>query len=158
MKVRTICMAMSAAAALCAACASSRGVPGAQAPVVLTARIDRAEITAGGTAVASFRLENTTGSAITLDFSNGCQIQPFIAKRPSNDVIYPDGGSWVCTQALTSLTLPPNGATVKELSVVAGDKTPTHVGLPAGEYSFFARVESSQYKLESGRVTLTVKP
>jgi hypothetical protein len=139
------------------ACGSSPTSPDQTGPVRLTAQINRTEITTGGTAVVSFRLENVTANPITLNFPSGCQVQPFIAKRPSNDVIYPGGGGWVCPAVVTSLTLAPHSVSVTELNVGAGAAAFDIVSLAPGEYSFFARVESREHTLESPRVTLTVR-
>ena len=139
------------------ACGSSPTAPDQTGPVRLTAQIDRSEIASGGTAVVSFRLENVTSSAITLSFPSSCQVQRFIARRPSNEIVYPSGGSWVCLTVVTSLTLAPNSVTVSELALVAGDSTSSRVGLAPGEYTAFARVQSMEHTLESARVSLTVR-
>ena len=146
-----------AALAAVIACGSSPTSPDQAGPVRLTAQVNRTDITSGGTAVVSFRLENVTANPITLNFPSSCQVQPFIARRPANDVIYPSGGGWVCAQVVTSLTLAPHSVTVTELNVGAGAAAFDLVSLAPGEYSFFARVASFERTLESPRVTLTVR-
>ena len=139
------------------ACGSTPTAPDQTGPLRLTAQINRSEISSGGTAVVSFRLENVSSRPITLGFPSSCQVQPFIARRPSNEVIYPSGGGWVCLTVITSLTLAPHSVTVQELNVIAGAGAYDLVALVPGEYSFFARVESMEYTLESPRVSLTVR-
>jgi len=142
---------------MAAACASNPAMPQQTGPVRLSAHLDRTQIGAGQTATVTFRLQNTTASPITLDFSSGCQLMPFAVKRPSNEVVYPEGGSWACTMALTELTLPANGEELRQVIVTTSDGSSPRIALPRGEYEFYARVESRQYTLESNRVTLTVQ-
>ena len=153
--VRSLFAVLALAAAI--ACGSSPTSPDQSGPVRLTAQIDRSEITQGATAVASFRLENVSANPVTLNFPSSCQVQPFIARRASNEVIYPSGGGWVCLTVITSLTLPPRSVTVRELQLIAGAAAFDQVALPPGEYALFARVESTERTLESPRVTLTVR-
>lgn len=146
-----------AALAVAIACGSSPNAPEQTGPVRLTAQINRSEIAAGGTAVATFRLENVTGNPITLNFPSSCQVRPFIARRASNEVIYPSGGGWVCLTVVTSLTLAPRSVTVTELNLIAGAGAFDQVALAPGEYALFARLESHEHTLESPRVMLTVR-
>lgn len=155
-----------AALALGAGCASAPTLPPQTGPVRLTAAINRAQIARGGTATVSFRLQNVTSRAVTLEFGTGCQVMPYVLRSPANEVVYPEGGGWVCTMALTEMTLAPNSVTVTELTVLASDPPADPPGLPPGrfaffappgEYAFFARLESRQHTIESGRVTLVVR-
>ena len=61
-----------------------------------------------------------------------------------------------CAQVLTSITLPPHGVTVREITVTSGAQAFDLVALPPGDYAFYARVESVEYTLESERVALQV--
>jgi hypothetical protein len=144
--------------ALALACAANPAAPGQSGPLRLTAQADRAQIKSGEAATITFRLQNTSSTAVTLDFSSGCQIMPYAARRGSDEIVYPEGGAWACTMALTQLVLPANGEKVVELVAVRdGEHTSSRVRLQPGEYAFFARVESLQHKLESNRVALTVQ-
>lgn len=136
---------------------SPQGAPGQGAPLRLTAQADRADVAAGATAVVTFRLENLTSTAITLDFGSTCQVMAYVARRASGEVMHPADGSWVCATMLTELTLPPDGVNTTELRVTGGSGTGEVVGLPPGEYVVFARLHDRVHKLESNRVTLNVR-
>lgn len=147
--------------ALATACAarptSPQEAPGQGAQLRLTAQSARTDVAAGATALVTFRLENLTSTAITLDFGSTCQVMPYIARRASGDMVHPADGSWMCATMLTELTVPPNGVTTTELRVTGGAGTGEVVGLPAGEYVVFARLHDRVHKLESNRVTLNVR-
>lgn len=147
--------------ALASACAarptSPQEAPGPGAQLRLTAHADRTDVAAGATAVVTFRLENLTSTTITLDFGSTCQVMPYVARRASGDVVHPAEGSWVCATMLTELTLTPKGVTTTELRVTSGGGSGDVVGLPPGEYAVFARLHDRVHKLESDRVTLTVR-
>jgi hypothetical protein len=134
-----------------------QGAPGQSAHVRLTAEADRTDVAPGTPAVVTFRLENLTSTAITLDFGSTCQVMPYVARRASGDVVHPADGSWMCATMLTELTLPPNGVTTTELRVASGAASGETAGLPPGEYAVFARLHDRVHKLESNRVTLTVR-
>lgn len=154
---RVVAAPVLALAALAApACGASPAAPPQTGPIRLTAQVNRIQVTPGTTAVATFRLENVTANTVTLNFSSSCQILPFIVKRPANQVVYPAGGGWACAQVLTSITLPPHGVTVREITVTSGVQAFDLVALPPGDYAFYARVESVEYTLESERVALQV--
>lgn len=142
---------------IASACAATPTSPVQTGPVSLTAQIDRATLAPGATAVVTFRLANASSDAVTLDFGSSCQVVPYIAKRPDNDVVYPPGGGWGCLTVITHMTLAPHSVTVTELRVRAGETAQGIVGLQAGEYVFFARLDDSVFKLESERVSLTVQ-
>jgi len=105
----------------------------------------------------TFRLENLTSTAITLDFGSTCQVMAYVARRASGEVVHPADGSWACATMLTELTLPPDGVNTTELRVTGGSGTGEVVGLPPGEYVVFARLHDRVHKLESNRVTLNVR-
>lgn len=48
-------------------------------------------------------LANTGPSSVRLDFPSGCQILLYV-RDFAGQVVFPDGGSWVCTAALTRLS------------------------------------------------------
>jgi hypothetical protein len=141
-----------------AACENrSPSFPSESSSLKLTANISSAVLQSGDVATLTFRLKNAAGDTRTLQFSSGCQLLPFIATT-SSSVVYPGGGSWMCTQALTSLTLAPGQ--VKE-ETVRISRAPSGLdsvyGLPAGDYVAYARVDSSSVALRSENVAFTVK-
>ncbi|HEX6323835.1 MAG TPA: hypothetical protein VFZ36_08925 [Vicinamibacterales bacterium] len=136
---------------------SPQAAPGQGAPLRLTAQVDRTDVSAGASAVVTFRLENLTATTIALDFGSTCQVMPYVARRASGDVVHPENGSWMCATMLTELIVPPSGVTTTELRVTAGAGTGEVVGLPPGEYAVFARLHDRVHKLESNRVMLIVR-
>lgn len=136
---------------------SPRDASGQGVQLRLTAQVDRTAVAPGAPAVVTFRLENLTSTAITLDFGSACQVMPYVARRASGDVVHPADGSWVCATMLTELTLPPEGVTTTELRVASGAASGEVVGLPRGEYAVFARLHDRVHKLESDHVALTVR-
>ena len=143
--------------ALASACASSPTTPDQAGPVRLTAQIDRGQISSGQTAVATFRIDNTSSQSVSLSFGSGCQVLKFIARRPSDEIVYPSGGGWACIATPTQLTLLPRSSTVQQLKVVTGSTLPDHITLGAGEYAIYATLDDLVYKLKSGQVTLAVQ-
>lgn len=151
--VRAVVLSLALVAGV--SCSVNVNGPDQTGPVRLTAHINRIQIAPLATATATFRVENGSPTTVTLHFSSGCQIMPFIAKQP-NQVVYPAGGGWACTLALTELTLPPNGVSIVEVTVVNGPSQGEQVGLTPGDYVLYARLKSQEYELESERVTLQV--
>jgi hypothetical protein len=98
----------------------------------------------GQTHVLAFRLRNLTEEPITLHFGSGCQILPFIETRTGADV-YPEGGGFICTLALTSLRVEPGTDAIRTMQVYGGPPpaADVYVGtpLPKGRYRAYAVVE-----------------
>lgn len=151
--VRVVLLSVALFAA--ASCAARVTGPDHTGPVRLTAHVNRIQIASLATATATFRVENGSPNTVTLHFNSGCQIMPFIVKQP-NQVVYPAGGGWACTLALTELTLPPNGVSIVEVTVINGSSQGELVGLAPGDYVLYARLDSQELELESERVTLQV--
>jgi hypothetical protein len=127
----------------------------------LVSQINRNVIPPAGIATLTFRLENVSDETITLNFTSGCQILPYIATRASNRVIYPDGGGWACTAVMTGITLRPGEVKTHEVTVQGATSlslpAPGNVPLAAGEYSAYARVEAMGVELQSASVPFTVQ-
>lgn len=150
-------MLFAAACAVLVACSGSPTSPSQQGPLRLTAEITRIVIPSGETATITFRLQNLGARTLTLNFSDGCQLLPYIANA-SGVIVYPGGGGWGCTLALTSLTLPPGGAKTVDVQVRAGAQaTYGYVALVAGEYSAYAKLKNEVYPLQSDPVRFTVQ-
>lgn len=142
---------------LCAAgCSGNPNAPQPQGPIHLTGQVNASALAPGQVATVTFRLENSSSNTITLNFPSACQVMPFIARRPANDVVYPGGGGWACAQMVTSLTLAPNSVTTTEVQVRAGLTDYPVVGLAPGTYAIYARLDDMTYKLQSEPVTLVV--
>lgn len=116
----------------------------------------------GKTHVLTFRLRNLTEQSMTLHFSSGCQITPFIETRSGEDV-YPQGGGYACTTALTSLTIEPGGEVLRPMRVHGGPPSASDVDvglpIPRGRYRAYAILEpnSSGVKLRSESVEFEVR-
>lgn len=148
---------LAVACAVLAACGASPASPSEQGPLRLTAAITRSVIPAGETAKITFRLENLGSDTVTLHFSDGCQLMPYIANA-AGQIVYPEGGGWGCTLAITSLTLQPGGAKTVDVQVrAAAQASYPYVALGAGDYSAHAKVPSSEYKLQSDPVRFTIQ-
>lgn len=127
----------------------------------LVGQISQNVIPPTGTGTLTFQLENISSEAVALEFTSGCQIRPFIATRPSNGIVYPQGGGWVCTMMMSQLVLPPGGKTTLQVTVQSANPlslpAPGSVGLAAGEYAAYARVEATGIEIQSGNVPFTVQ-
>jgi uncharacterized protein (DUF58 family) len=131
--------------------------PSEQGSLRLTASINRSVIPAGEVATVTFRLENRASHTVTLNFSDSCQLMPYVASA-SGSVVYPPGGGWSCATVVTSLTLRPGESETREVRV-CGVAQPLDACVPlgAGEYSAFAKVPSNEYKLQSDAARFTVQ-
>lgn len=141
-----------------AACGdASPSSPSDSSSLTLTATISQPVLQPGDIATLTFRLRNTGTAPRSLQFPSSCQLMPYIA-TPSETLVYPAGGSWVCATVLTTLTLPPGEAKVETLLVTLRPSELSSVyGLPAGDYVAYARVEGSSLALQSEKVAFTVK-
>ncbi len=138
------------------ACGGSPAGPSPQESLRLTASITQSVIANGQVATLTFRLQNLGPNTATLNFSDSCQVMPYIAN--TSGVVYPPRGSWVCATVLTSLTLQPGESQTRDLKVAAGMTSLDSVApLPSGDYSAYARVESTEAKLQSDSVRFTVQ-
>ncbi len=131
--------------------------PSQQGPLRLTTRSSRTTISPGQTATVTYQLENLSTLTITLHFADGCQILPYIAKA-SGEIVYPGGGGWGCTLALSSLTLPAGGSKTLDVTVGAASEGPyPYVSLSPGSYSAYATVRSGELSLTSASVLFTIQ-
>jgi hypothetical protein len=132
--------------------------PSGQEDIYLEADLDRPVVEPGEIATITFGLESVAATPVTLYFNSGCQIMPYVAEADTGTVVYPDGGSWACTMALTTLELPSGETESRVLRVRAGEgDTEADVTLPPGEYVAHARLEDRVYQLVSTSVPFTVR-
>ena len=125
----------------------------------LTAVVPVDTLRAGETTTAEFRLRNKTGSEITIHFNSGGQVLPFIVQDPGRTVVYPQGGWWGCTAALTTLTLAGGETRTVPVQIERGTGPMHHgrVSLPPGRYELFAEVTGRDLTLRSKADTLVVQ-
>ena len=125
----------------------------------LTATADRREVVAGTPVTLRIVLTNEGTRAVTLHFNSGCQILPYIRDTRGINVV-PDGGGWICTAALSELTLAPGQAETREYkwtgSTAFQSEMPVRP-LPPGRYYFAAEVESREGKLRTEPIELILK-
>jgi hypothetical protein len=132
--------------------------PSGQEDIHLYAEVDRSEIGPGEVATVTFRLESVAVMPVRLDFASGCQIMPYVAEADTGVVVHPEGGTWACTMALTSLDLPPGGRETRTLRIrPEGTEAEADVALPPGEYLVHARLEDRIYQLVSTSLTVTIR-
>ena len=100
-------LALVGLASILAACGTASPTsPSEQGSLRLTASVNRSVIPAGEVATLTFRLENGASHTVTLNFSDSCQLMPYVASA-SGSIVYPPGGGWYCATVVTSLTLQP---------------------------------------------------
>jgi hypothetical protein len=140
------------------ACSRNPAAPSAPDPLRLTGSISQAVLAPGQTASLTFRLENRGSEVVTLRFPTGCQILPFVRERQNQRIVYPSGGSWGCTQALTQLILPPGAVAMRTVSIIAADAAGGAAsGLPPGDYDAYATVTASDFESRSESVLFSVR-
>jgi hypothetical protein len=139
------------------ACGASVTTPSQGSGLRLTGRISASEIAPGGTATFTFQLENLFSRPITLTFTSGCQVMPYITARQTGDFAYPSRGNWVCTTVMTSLDLPAFGSVTKELQIKAAQTADyPYVALAPGQYLAYAKLEQGANSIQSDPVSFTV--
>ena len=115
----------------------------------LQATISSPTIPIGQFGRLTYRLQNLTSRSVSLTFSSGCQVLPFI-EDVGDGVVYPPGGAYGCFAVITTITLPPFGEKVIT-QVVRGD-TPSNATpgavLPPGSYRGYAVLQSNSRQLE----------
>jgi hypothetical protein len=147
----------SACLAFSVACGASPTAPSADGPFRLTVSASRSVIPAGETATITFRLQNVGSGPQTLHFGDACQLMPYVANGLGL-IVYPQGGGWGCATVITSLTLAPGEVKTEEVHVGSAAQGPDrYVQLGAGQYSAYAKVPSSEYRLQSEALRFTVR-
>src|SRR6266511_2729617 len=144
------------AAALLTACGSD-GLGPQSGPLRLEAAVGRSSLRFGDTTSLVFRLRNVGTDSLVLNFSDTCQILPYITTPRSDQVVYPSGGAWGCFDALTSLTLAPGAEKVTSV-LVRGGAQATYPAVPLlpSQYLAYARLAHRDFPLQSARVSLRV--
>ena len=158
-------MVRMSSAALCVllsiACRDRPTGPGSHdGPVRIEASIGQSVLTRGDTTSLIFRLRNLGAVTVTLNFSSGCQLVPYVRDERSAAIVYPAGGGWVCTAVLSALTLAPGAEVVGSVPLYAGASAPfgsPATPLVAGSYSAFAEVVSAQQQVRSATVGFIVR-
>lgn len=150
--------ALLSVAAVCAACGGSPSAPSQSGPLRLT--VEPLQTLAGSPSNADFalKLQNTGSAPVTLSFPSSCQVMPYVVERRTGRIVAPSGGGWVCAAVVTSLTVGA-GATHVETAHVAAARPMDAVMLnvPPGDYSIYAKLEDSTFKLQSTSLPFSVR-
>lgn len=137
------------------------------AGISLTLDASRTEIAPGDTVRLVATVTNRNSHAVRIEFSSGCQVL-FYAEDRAGTVVYPDGGGWICTGALTELRLEAgesreyvHGWTGQVSEYVSGSGRVTYRALPAGPYELYAVLNGSlpdqRVQLRTAKKVVTVR-
>ena len=135
-----LCLAAAAACSTAETFAPLPQLPSEAQGLRLNGAISASVVPSGRTAQLSFSLRNLTDETVRLDFNSGCQITPLI-ETVGGSIVSPPGGSYLCTTAITSLTLSPGGEHVVVREVLAADfqvAILTSIPLSKGRYRAYA--------------------
>ena len=102
-------------------------------------------------------LKNTGSDTVTLNFPSSCQVMRYIAERSTGRIVHPAGGSWACATVSTTLTLVAGLARIDPVSVSTMSAIPEVVRLPAGDYVIYAKVDATNYHLQSASYSFTLQ-
>ena len=141
------------------ACGEPSGVAPGQDVLRLRVAVAQSTINVGDTTTATITLLNLSFRTVTVGFNSGCQILPYIGAQPSDEIVYPSGGHWFCTAAVTKLTLPPKSTRTLNLSIRGGvaEGTSATVALPPGQYLIHATLASREFPVQAEPASLTVQ-
>ena len=142
------------------ALAPNRDSERAPGPIALSVAVTAREVRPGVPVTIRVSATNTSGAPLTLHFSSGCQILPYV-RNAAGQVVLPEGGQWGCTQALTELHFRP-GETKEQTYRWAGSTSfvsemPQRL-LPPGEYEVFAALRARELVATSPGVRVRLLP
>ena len=124
----------------------------------LEATIGRSTIAVGDTTSFVFGVRNVGARTVRLTFGSGCQVLPYVTAEPADQVVFPGGGGWFCTDVITELVLPPGASHTGAVVLRGGSEaTSAEVPLPPGEYRAFATLADPHYALRSEVLMFTVR-
>lgn len=129
-------------------------------PLRLTGPASAIDLTVGDTVRLVFRLENVGDTVVHLTFPGGCQLLPYVMDRRSGAFRYPYGGQWVCTGALSYLSLAPGQAESLDVGIRRGAPQQaiyTEVPLDPGDYFVYVTLAHPDYPLRSSAVGLRIR-
>ena len=104
-------------------------------------------------------LTNATDTSVTLNFSTGCQVLPYIANG-RGDIVLPSGGDYVCTAAFSKLQLAPGEQHTQALVWSGSTQFVTELPLlplPPGIYSVFAVMSAQELRLATRPVSVELR-
>lgn len=109
-------------------------------------------------AMFTLRVENIGTTAVDLTFPSSCQVLPYFVDRATGQPVTPVGGGFACLTVITKQTLTPGQSFVRMHTVRAGvTPQPEAIVLPPGDYTIYARLEDSTFRLTSDPVPFSVR-
>ncbi len=127
-------------------------------PLHLSVGVERPTIKMGDSTAVTITLRNLSSHPVTFT-TGGCVLVPYIAAQTTGQIVYPSGGSWICTANLIRITLA-SGRTENRRFVVLATAPPVPIGAAAltrGHYLIYATLQSSDFPLRSASAPLTVE-
>lgn len=142
---------------LAAGCGASLISPSPQTPIRVT--VQPAPTFAGIDGVLfTLRVENIGTTAVDLTFPSSCQVLPYFLDRATGQPVTPVGGGFACLTVITKQGLDPGQSFAQMHTVRAGvTPRPEAIVLPPGDYSIYARLEDSTFRLTSDPVPFSVR-
>ena len=116
------------------------------------------EVARGAPMTFHVSLENQGSTPVVLHFRDSCQINPYIQDRLGKTVL-PENGWWICTGALTTLTVAPSSEVVRDFVWTGSTEFRSELllrSLPPGKYFFSAEVPADEVTLR-GTVPVVLK-
>lgn len=126
--------------------------------LTLGAAVSSSSLAAGQSDTITITLTNTTPVAVTLHFTSGCQILPYITDTQGN-VLLPSGGGWMCTAALSQRSLAPHEAQTARFVWTGSTKFDAELPLstlPSGTYYVSATLHASEAQLTTALLPVTL--
>ena len=109
-------------------------------------------------AMFTLKVENIGATAVDLTFPSSCQILPYFVNRTTGQPVTPVGGGFVCLTVITQQSLRPGQSFSQVYTVKAGSTSlPQAIVLPPGDYSIYARLEDSTFRLTSEHVPFALR-
>jgi intracellular proteinase inhibitor BsuPI len=142
-----------------AACGGEHLLWPSSSPLRLEVVAARTKIAVGDTTTVLFRVRNSGGETVRLTFGSSCQLLPYIA-RTDHQVVYPDGGHWVCLDVITELVLAPGEQKVAAIVIHGGSPAASgysNVALEPGQYLMYATLSLTDAAQRSESLVFTVQ-
>lgn len=126
--------------------------------VRLTVTPTATEVVRGSPMTFHVSLENEGSTPVVLHFRDSCQINPYIQDQLGKTVL-PVGGWWICTGALTTLTVAPGADVSRDFVWTGSTEFRSELllrSLPPGKYFFSAEVPADEVTLRA-TIPVTLK-
>lgn len=143
------------ATALALACGDAVLMP--RDALQLSVAVAQPVIQVGDSTVVTMTLRNRGPLPIAVT-TGGCGFLPSVAVKATAEIVYPPGGKRVCTLELRRRIFAPGSQETQQLVVYGGQPGPVgRISLGRGEYAINATLQSSEFPLRAGPVSLSVE-